>query len=384
MGKRTPLYEIHRAYHGHMVEFGGWEMPIYYSGIIDEHETVRRDVGLFDISHMGEIEVRGKGALVNLQKLLVSDIQPLCISQVKYSTLCYPEGGVVDDVILYCLEEDRFLLCVNASNTEKDYQWILQNLKEEAEAIDRSSEFAQLAIQGPKSFEVLQKLTPVNLRQIKYYWFVQGTVDGVQAIISRTGYTGEDGFELYVDPQFAIQVWERLMAEGKCFGIKPIGLGARDILRLEMAFPLYGHELDSTTTPLEAGLERLVDFRKGTFIGKEVLLQQKAEGLQRKLVGFRMAREGIPRAQYEIYKDGKKVGRVTSGTMSPSLRRGIGLGYVIVEEAWEGNEIFVIIRQKKIPAKIVKTPFYKRPLAQVHGITRGGAYGTICEESQCH
>jgi aminomethyltransferase len=381
MGKRTPLYEIHRAYDGHMVEFGGWEMPLYYSGIIDEHETVRRDVGLFDISHMVEIEVKGRDAVANLDRLFVSDVQRLSIFQVKYSALCYPEGGVVDDITLYRLSEDRFLLCTNASNTVKNYQWILQNLEGEAEAIDRSSEFAQLAIQGPKSFEVLQKLTPVNLSQIKYYWFVEGIVDGVQAIISRTGYTGEDGFELYFRPEYTIQIWEDLMAEGKCFGIKPIGLGARDTLRLEMAFPLYGHELDSMTTPLEAGLERIVDFRKGIFIGKEVLLKQKAEGLQRKLVGFRMAGEGIPRARYEIYKNDKKVGAVTSGTMSPTLRNGIGMGYVKIEEAWEGNEISIMIRQKKFPAKIVKTPFYKRAFTQVHDMS-GGTYGTVCQTSR--
>ena len=243
---------------------------------------------------------------------------------------------------------------------------------------------AQLSIQGPKSFEVLQKLTPVNLSQTKYYWFVQGIVDGVQAIISRTGYTGEDGFELYFRQEYAIQIWEDLMAEGKCFGIKPIGLGARDTLRLEMAFPLYGHELDSMTTPLEAGLERIVDFRKGIFIGKEVLLKQKAEGLQRKLVGFRMAGEGIPRARYEVYKVDKKVGMVTSRTMSPTLRNGIGLGYVKIEDAWERNEISIMIRRKVFPAEVVRIPIYKKSLTPIYQIGKGGYHGIALQENCTH
>ncbi len=380
MGKRTPFYEIHKAYHGHIIEFAGWEMPIYYKGIIDEHQNVRKNVGLFDVSHMGEIEVRGKDALINLQKLLVSNIQTLSISQVKYSALCYPEGGVVDDVTVYRLAEDRFLLCVNASNTEKDYQWILENLEGGVEVLDRSQAFAQLAIQGQRSLDVLQQLSPVNLRQLKYYWFIQGNVDGIDTIISRTGYTGEDGFELYFNPEFAIQLWERLMVKGLEFGLQPVGLGARDTLRLEMAFPLYGHELDATTTFLEAGLRRFIDFRKPVFVGKESLLKQKTEGIGRKLVGFKMIEEGIPRSQYEIYKNEKRVGIVTSVTMSPTFRKGIGLGYVKTEEAWEGNEISITIRQKKFPAEIVRTPFYHRFLAYNSEIGREECDGTGCRE----
>ena len=326
MGKKTPLYEIHKGCHGHMVEFAGWEMPVYYTGIIEEHENVRKNVGLFDVSHMGEIEVRGKDALINLQKLLLCNIETLSISQVKYSALCNPEGGVVDDVTIYRFSEDRFLLCVNASNTENDYQWIQENLEGEVEALDRSQAFAQLAIQGPRSRDVLQKLSPVKLQQLKYYWFIRGNVDGIDTMISRTGYTGEDGFELYFSPEFAVQLWERLMTEGKQFGIQPIGLGARDTLRLEMGFPLYGLELDATTTFLEAGLYRFVDFGKPFFIGKEKLLQQKIEGIYRKLVGFKMTEEGIPRSQYEIYKNGKKVGITTSGMMSPDFSKGDWLG----------------------------------------------------------
>ena len=377
MGKRTALYEIHKAYHGRMVEFAGWEMPVYYAGIIEEHENVRKNVGLFDVSHMGEIEVRGKDALINLQKLLLCNIETLSISQVKYSALCNPEGGVVDDVTIYRFSEDRFLLCVNASNTENDYQWIQENLEGEVEALDRSQAFAQLAIQGPRSLDVLQKMSPVKLQQLKYYWFIRGNVDGIDTVISRTGYTGEDGFELYFSPEFAVQLWERLMTEGKQFGIQPVGLGARDTLRLEMGFPLYGHELDATTTFLEAGLYRFVDFRKPFFIGKEKLLQQKREGIYRKLVAFKMTEEGIPRSQYGIYKNEKKVGIVSSGTMSPTLLKGIGLGYVKIGEAWEGNEISVMIRQKKFPAEIVKLPFYHRYLANTFEVRRGEQSGTV-------
>jgi aminomethyltransferase len=266
---------------------------------------------------------------------------------VKYSALCYPEGGVVDDITVYRLAEDRLLLCVNASNTEKDYQWISRNLEGDVEAIDGTSQFAQLAIQGPRSLDVLHQLSAYNFQKLNYYCFIEGNIDGVDTIISRTGYTGEDGFELYFSPEFAIQLWERLMTEGKQFGIQPIGLGARDTLRLEMGFPLYGHELDLTTTLLEAGLTRFIDFRKLLFIGKESLLEQKTEGIRRKLVGFKMIEAGIPRSQHGIYKNEKRVGIVTSGTMSPTLRKGIGLGYVKIEEAWERNEIFIMIRRKK-------------------------------------
>ena len=381
MGKRTPLYEIHKAYHGRMVEFAGSEMPVYYAGIIEEHKNVRKNVGLFDVSHMGKIEVSGKDALVNLQKLLLCNIETLSISQVKYSALCNLEGGVVDDVTIYRLSEDRFFLCVNASNIESDYQWILQNIEGDLRAVDQSSAFAQLALQGPRSLEIIQRLIPTQLRGLRYYWFTQGVVDGVQVIISRTGYSGEDGFELYFSPEFAIQLWERLMTEGKQFGIQPVGLGARDTLRLEMGFPLYGHELDLTTTFLEAGLYKFIDFRKTFFIGKEKLLQQRMEGIYRKLVGFKMAEEGIPRSQYEIYKNEKKVGIVTSGTMSPTFRKGIGLGYVKTGEAWEGNEVSIMIRQKKFPAEIVKLPFYNRFLAQGSEIRKDEKDTTVLRES---
>ena len=371
MGKRTPLYEIHNPYHGRMMEFAGWEMPVYYTGIIEEHQNVRKNVGLFDVSHMGKIEVSGKDARFNLQKLLLCNVETLSISQVKYSALCNAEGGVVDDVTVYCLGEDRFLLCVNASNTEKDYQWILKNLEGKVEVTDRSQTFAQLAIQGPRSLDVLQKLSPVSLRPLKYYWFIQGDVDGIDTIISRTGYTGEDGFELYFNPEFAIQLWERLMTEGKQFGIQPVGLGARDTLRLDMGFSLYGHELDERHTFLEAGLERLIDFEKASFIGKEELLRQKGKRIRKKLVGFEMVGQGIPRAHYDIHKEDREIGEVTSGTFSPTLKKGIGLGYVITEEAREGNEITIVIRGKKIPARIVKIPFYKRPLPHRFNIGKG-------------
>ena len=256
MRRKTPLNDIHKDYDGHMIEFAGWDMPLYYTGIIDEHEAVRNGVGIFDVSHMGKIEIRGKDALVNLQRLLVSNIVRISIFQVKYSALCYSDGGIVDDVTVYRIAEDGFLLCANASNTEKDYQWISKNIEGKVEVSNRSPEYVQLAIQGPKSFEVLQKVTSIPLSQIKYYWSVQTSAGEIPTVISRTGYTGEDGFELYFSPKDAVEIWERLMKEGKPFGIKPVGLGARDSLRLEMGFPLYGHELDERHTLLEAGFER--------------------------------------------------------------------------------------------------------------------------------
>ncbi len=379
MGKKTPLYDIHKAHKGQIIEFGGWDMPVFYTGMLNEHRAVREKVGVFDVSHMGEIEVTGRDSLSNLQRLLVSNIEALPVSRVKYSVLCYPEGGVVDDVTVYRLENDRFLLCVNASNTDKDYQWISQHLEGKATAVNRSSEFAQLAIQGPRSMELLQKLTPLSLGSLKYYWFVLGKIAGVESIISRTGYTGEDGFELYFSPEFAIQVWEYLMAEGEALGIQPIGLGARDTLRMEMAFPLYGHELDESTTLLEAGLGRLIDFGKPSFLGKEAFTRQKAEGTKRKLVGFKMVDEGIPRPHYEVYENDKKVGFVTSGTISPTLRKGIGMGYVGIEEAWEGNEISIMIRQKKLTAEVVRTPFYNRYATIPSKIGKGDERGATCQ-----
>jgi aminomethyltransferase len=282
------------------------------------------------------------------------------------------------------LAEDRFLLCVNASNIEKDYQWIVHQLEGKAEAIDQSTAYAQIALQGPRSIEVLQNLTPSCLRLLKNYWFVEGMVDGVPAIISRTGYTGEDGFELYFLPEFATQIWERLMTEGKKAGIQPVGLGARDTLRLEMGFPLYGHELNETTTPIEAGLKRFIDFNNRRFIGRESLIQQMTEGIQRKLVGFKMLGEGIPRAHYEIHKNGRKIGEVTSGTMSPTLRKGVGLGYVRVEDAWEGNEISLMIRRKMFPVEIVRIPIYKKSLTPICQIGKGRYHGIAFQENSAH
>jgi len=384
MGKKTPLFNIHKTIQGKMIEFSGWEMPVYYKGIIEEHRNVRENVGLFDVSHMGKIEIRGRDAVMNLQRFLVSNIQNLSISQVKYSILCNPEGGIIDDVTVYRLSEDRFLLCVNASNTEKDYQWIAGRIEGEVEAIDQSAAYAQIALQGPRSMEVLQNLTPARLRLLKNYWFFEGTVDGVSSIISRTGYTGEDGFELYFRHEVGAQIWERLMMEGKKAGIQPVGLGARDTLRLEMGFPLYGHELNEATTPLEAGLKRFIDFKNPIFIGRESLILQMTEGIQRKLVGFEMLGEGIPRAHYEIYKNSKKIGEVTSGTMSPTLQKGIGLGYVRIEEAWEGNEISIMIRKRIFPAEIVRIPIYKKPLTPVCQIRKGGYHGIALQENCTH
>ncbi len=360
MGEKTPFFDIHKFHKAHMIEFAGWDMPLYYSGIIEEHKTVRTGVGLFDISHMGRIEIRGKDSLMNLQKILVGNIEKLSIKQVKYTALCNEEGGIIDDLTIYRLTEDKFLLCVNASNTERVYKWIFQNIEGEVEVIDQSAQIAQLAIQGPNSLHVLQKLTSTDLSNLRYYWFDWIALDGIQAIVSRTGYTGEDGFEIYFRADIAIQMWDRLISEGLPFGIKPIGLGARDTLRLEMGFPLYGNELNSTNTLLESGLERLADFEKNHFIGKDALLQQKIKGITQRVAGFEMIEEGIPRSHFEIYKNEEKVGIITSGTWSPTLGKGIGLGYLKSQEVFEGNCISVKIRRKKLPAKVVRIPFYNR------------------------
>ncbi len=384
MAKKTALYQLHCASHAQMVEFAGWSMPLFFTGILDEHETVRQRVGLFDVSHMGEIEVRGKDALPNLQRLLTADVAALSISQVKYGALCYPEGTVIDDLLIYRLGEDRFLLCVNASNTEKDYHWILENLEGETEALDSSSDYAQLAVQGPRSAEVLQRLTASDLTRVGYYRWIQGNLRSIPALISRTGYTGEDGFEIFCPPDCAPQIWEWLMKEGKPLGIQSIGLGARDTLRLEMAFPLYGHELGKTHTFVEAGLGRFVDWRKDFFIGQAALARQKAQGVEERLIGLAMKGEGVPREGYAIHKNGAKIGVVTSGNLPATQRKGIGLGYVAAEEAWPGNEISILIRGKAIAARIVKKPFYKREKDRKTVLEREGRIDGVSERSALH
>lgn len=359
--KKTALYELHKKLGAKMVEFGGWEMPVQYTGIIEEHKAVRSAAGLFDVSHMGEILVKGPGALALIQKLITNDLTKITTGQALYSPMCYPSGGIVDDLLVYRLGDDEYWLVVNAGNKDKDFRWIKDHQEGEVKVEDISDETGQIALQGPRSQEILSQITDLNLEEIKYFRFAWAKAAGVRALISRTGYTGEDGFELYMKAEESPQVWQALLSAGKVFGLVPAGLGARDTLRFEARLPLYGHELNEEYTPLEAGLGHFVALNKAeNFIGKEALLKQKAEGIPRKLVGFEMLDRGIPRAGYRIQKNNISIGVVTSGSFGPSLGKNLGLGYIKTEEAVLDNEITVIIRDKGLRARIIKTPFYKR------------------------
>ncbi len=358
--KRTPLNAVHRQMGARMVPFGGWDMPVQYSSILEEHRAVRGAVGLFDISHMGEIELRGPDALAAVQRLVTSDASRLQVGQVQYAALCYVNGTFVDDLTVYKLAHEHFMFTVNASNIEKDYAWIRDHVAGRVEVRNISDETALLALQGPKAQEILQKFTSVDLSQIRYYWFQRGKVLDVDAIISRTGYTGEDGFEIYFHRDRAERLWWRLLEAGKPFGLLPAGLGARDTLRLEAKMALYGNDIDDQHTVLEADLGWIVKFEKGAFIGREALQKQQAEGIRRKLVGFEMVGRGIARSHYKIVKDGQEIGEVTSGGPSPILGKNIGLGYVAIEHARIGTEFDIVIRGEPVRAKIVPTPFYKR------------------------
>ena len=343
-----------------MVEFAGWEMPVQYRGVIEEHVAVRSRAGLFDVSHMGEVEVSGPGALDLCQVLTANDVSRIKIGQAQYNLLLNENGGTVDDIVIYRLEADHFLICVNAANTDKDFQWIKKKSDGRAVVQDCSSRYVQLALQGPLAERILQRLTVFHLAGMKPFHFSFGEVSGVRCLVSRTGYTGEDGFELYCDPDAGEGLWKGLMGAGSDVGLQPAGLGARDTLRLEKAFPLYGHELDDTTTPLEAGLEWVTKLSKGSFIGREVLLRQKQEGVRRRLVGLEMTEPGIARSHYPILKGGRPIGQVTSGTKSPTLGKCIALGYVRAEEAGVGNDVEVEIRGRRVGARIVSLPFYRR------------------------
>ncbi len=360
--KRTPLFEKHVAEGGKIIDFGGWELPVQYQGIIEEHQNVRSKAGLFDVSHMGEIEISGTGALNFINKLITNDAEKLADNQVLYTPMCLPSGGIVDDLLVYRKDKENFLLVVNAANVAKDLQWVKDNaIGEEGVLIqDKSDETAQLALQGPLAEKILQKLTKLDLAKIPYYWFKEGNIGNYKALISRTGYTGEDGFEIYLSPEDAPAVWEALMNGGRPLGLMPIGLGARDTLRFEARLPLYGNELAENITPLEAGLGIFVKLDKPDFIGKAVLVQQKETGLTRKTIGFEMLERGIPRHHYPVMKGDQEIGFVTSGSFAPTLNKNIGLALIAVEEAQLDNEIDIIIRNKPVKAKIIKTPFYKR------------------------
>ena len=360
--KTTPFTEKHIALGAKMHEFAGYNMPIEYSGIIDEHLIVCQAVGVFDVSHMGEFWVKGPKALPFLQKVTSNDVSALVPGKVQYT--CFPNetGGIVDDLLVYQYEPEKYLLVVNAANIEKDWNWCVSHNTEGAELENASDRMAQLAVQGPKAIQALQKLTPIDLSAIPYYHFTHGEFAGEpDVIISNTGYTGAGGFELYFYPEAAMKIWDTVFEAGAEFGIKPVGLGARDTLRLEMGFCLYGNDLDDTTSPNEAGLAWITKFVEGKdFINRTQLEKQKKEGVTRKLVGFEMIDRGIPRHGYQLYNaEGEPIGSVTSGTMSPMRKIGIGMGYVKPEYAKPGTEIYVDMRGRKLKAQVVKPPFRK-------------------------
>jgi aminomethyltransferase len=358
--KRTPLYAAHRRAGARIVEFAGWDMPVQYTGVISEHLAVRSRAGLFDVSHMGEIEIRGPDAEAFCQQISANDIARVKVSQAQYNLLLNDRGGVVDDVIFYRIERDHFMVCVNAANTEKDFRWIREHAAGRVEIENISERYAQLALQGPASEKILQGLTNLRLADVKSFYFVFGAVGGAHCLVARTGYTGENGFEVYCSGADAEPLWNALLETGAPDGLVPAGLGARDTLRLEKAYPLYGHELDDTTTPLEAGLEWVTKFSKNSFIGRDALVRQKQEGIKRKLVGLELLEPGIARSEYLLLKDGETIGRVTSGTKSPTLGKSIALAYVAVEESKPDNIVDVEIRGRRTKTKVVSLPFYRR------------------------
>lgn len=363
--KRTPLFHVYQQFGGKTIDFGGWELPVQFSSIKEEHEAVRTKAGLFDVSHMGEIEVKGTDSLAYLQKMMTNDVSKLQIGGAQYTAMCYENGGTVDDLLIYKLNHDHYLLVVNASNIEKDFSWLNDHVEGDVKLLNLSEQIAQLALQGPLAVEVLQKLTKsVDLSSIGYFKFQEGVhIGGKEALVSRTGYTGEDGFEVYCNSGDAPFLWEEILEAGKEVGVLPCGLGARDTLRFEANLALYGQELSSSISPLEAGIGFAVKLNKESdFIGKEALKQQKEAGIPRKLIGIEMIDRGIPRHGYPVYVGEQVVGEVTTGTQSPTLKRNIGLALVnseVVNTNTE-SELTIEIRGKRLKVKIVPTPFYKR------------------------
>lgn len=357
--RKTALYDQHKKLNAKLIDFGGWQMPVQYSGIIDEHKAVRNKAGIFDVSHMGEILIKGENSLKLVQKLITNDASSLKIGDVIYSPMCYEDGGIVDDLLIYKVEEKSYLLVVNASNTTKDLRWIQKNAEmyNNVNVIDKSDYYALIAIQGPISREIISPLINKDISKIKFYSFINAEIVDNEVIISRTGYTGELGYEIYLDSEVALEVWKQIMKQGESKGLIPAGLGARDTLRLEKAYCLYGNDIDEKTNPLEAGLEWTVKFDKKEFNGKEILKKVKEKKLTRKLMGFIMQGRGIPRHDYEVEVDGNIVGKVTSGSYSPSLDQNIGLAYIDIEYAKLDREVDICIRKRKVKAKLVKTPF---------------------------
>jgi aminomethyltransferase len=355
--KKTPLNGVEHELGGKMVDFGGWELPVQFAGILEEHAAVRERVGLFDVSHMGELTVKGPDALTLLQRATCNDVTKLTNGRAQYTGLLYPTAGFVDDILIYQNSPDDFFIVVNASNTDKDYEWIADAAKGmDVDVRNVSADYAQLALQGPEAERLLQPMTDVALGGMKYYHFGAGNVDGVPAIVSRTGYTGEDGFEIYVAPSEGPRIMRKLIDAGA----KPCGLGARDTLRLEAKMALYGNDIDETTTPLEADLGWIVKVDKGDFYGRDVLQREKSEGPRRKLVGFDMVDRGIGRHGYPVVDGSEEIGVVTSGTHSPTLKKALGLAYLPLDKSAPGTEFMVLIRGKETRARVVPTPFYKR------------------------
>jgi aminomethyltransferase len=374
--RETPLAGAHRALGARMVEFGGFLMPVQYTSILAEHAAVRERAGLFDVSHMGEIHLTGPGAVAAAERLVTCNVASLAVGAVRYGCLCNEAGGTVDDVTIYRLAEDALFFCVNASNIEKDHDWIRRHAGDPAavRVEDRSANFGLLALQGPLAAAILQRLTDLPLADLRRFRFREGTVAGARVLVSRTGYTGADGFELYVAADRVVALWEALLAEGGPLGLAPAGLGARDTLRLEAALPLYGHELDDATSPLEAGLARFVKLADGGFIGCEAMRARLAQGHSRALVGFVLEDPGVARAGYPIVCDGREVGSVTSGAPSPTLGRSIGLGWVPPALAAKDTAIAVRVRGRDLRARVVETPF-------VHKVD-GGARARIQAPAQ--
>jgi aminomethyltransferase len=362
MLKRTPLYESHVALGARLVDFAGWDMPVQYSGPMPEHLAVRTAAGLFDVSHMGEIELHGDKAMALIQKLTSNDVEKLEDNQVQYSALTNEAGGIIDDLLVYRLHSEHFLLVVNAANSDKDFAWVKRHASEmgNVKAYDVSLGYALLALQGPKAEDILQDITDLMLDRIPYYWSQKVQVDGIECRVSRTGYTGEDGFEIFVDPKDAMHIWNRLLVTGQSEGLLPCGLAARNTTRLEAAYRLWGNDMDETTTPLEAGLGWITKLNKGEFIGRQALQQQKAAGLARKLVGFVVEDRAPARDGYVILINGKPIGTVSSGSPAPYLQKNIGMGYLPIEHTQVGTEISISIRGREVPARVVDLPFYKR------------------------
>jgi len=359
--KKTPLNAVEHELGGKMIDFGGWELPVQFTSIIDEHQAVRTNAGLFDVSHMGEILIKGPDALALLQKSTCNDVSKLEDGRAQYNALLYPTAGFVDDIVIYRMAGDDYFVVVNASNTDKDYEWFAESAKGmEVSVKNASADYAQLALQGPNAQKMLQPMTDVDLNSVKYYRFARGKVDGVPAIISRTGYTGEDGFEIYVAPDAGPKLFKKLVSSG----VTPCGLGSRDTLRLEAKMALYGNDIDHSTTPLEADLGWIVKLEKGDFMGRDVLEREKSEGPKRKLVGFEMVDRGIARHGYPVVDGKEEIGVVTSGTHSPTLKKPIGLAYLPLDKSSPGTEFTVLIRGKEARARIIPTPFYKRAKEQ--------------------